>query len=72
MLLVVRTIIWSNNLFLLRGYPGICNLLDSLVALALCYEDVKDMGQQIMGYRSLEWNWPKEAMNIPSYLGQYC
>ena len=25
--------------------------------------DVKDMGQQ-MGYRSLEWNWPKEAMNI--------
>ena len=28
--------------------------------------DVKDMGQQ-MGYRSLEWNWPKEAMN--TYLG---
>ena len=26
--------------------------------------DVKDKGQQ-MGYRSLEWNWPKEAMNIP-------
>ena len=26
--------------------------------------DVKDMGQQ-MGYRSLEWNWPKEAMNKP-------
>ena len=24
----------------------------------------KEMGQQ-MGYRSLEWNWPKEAMNIP-------
>ena len=24
----------------------------------------KDMGQQ-MGYRSLEWNWPKEAMNRP-------
>ena len=24
--------------------------------------DVKDMGQQ-MGNRSLEWNWPKEAMN---------
>ena len=34
---------------------------------ALCYEpmrNVKDMGQQ-MGCRSLEWNWPKEAMNIP-------
>ena len=26
--------------------------------------DVKDMVQQ-MGYRSLEWNWPKEAINIP-------
>ena len=26
--------------------------------------DVKDMDQQ-MGYRSLEWNWPKEAMNRP-------
>ena len=26
--------------------------------------DVKDMGQQ-MDYRSLEWNWLKEAMNIP-------
>ena len=26
--------------------------------------DVKDMGQQ-MGYHSLEWNWPKEAMNRP-------
>ena len=25
---------------------------------------VKDMGQQ-MGYRSLQWNWPKEAMNRP-------
>ena len=24
--------------------------------------DEKDMGQQ-MGYRSLVWNWPKEAMN---------
>ena len=30
--------------------------------------DVKDMGQQ-MGYRSLEWNWPKEAMNIPIWSG---
>ena len=27
--------------------------------------DVKDMGQQ-MGY---EWNWPKEAMNIPIWAG---
>ena len=22
-----------------------------------------------MGYRSLEWNWPKEAMNIPIWAG---
>ena len=27
-------------------------------------KDVKDTGQQ-MGYRSLEWNWLKEAMNRP-------
>ena len=26
--------------------------------------DVKDMGQQ-MGYRGLDWNWPKEVMNRP-------
>ena len=30
--------------------------------------DVKDMGQQ-MGYRSLEWNWPKDAMNRPIWAG---
>ena len=30
--------------------------------------DVKDMSQQ-MGYRSLEWNWPKEAMNRPVWAG---
>ena len=29
--------------------------------------DVKDMGQ--MGYRSLDWNWPKEAMNRPTGAG---
>ena len=39
-----------------------CYLLDGLVALGM--RDVKDMGQQ-MGYPSLEWNWPKEAMNRP-------
>ena len=32
-LLAVRTIIWSNNFVLLQGYPGMCNLLDGLVAL---------------------------------------
>ena len=47
-----------------------CNLLDGLVALGMHYamRDVKDMGQQ-MGYRSLEWNWPKEAMNRPIWAG---
>ena len=45
-----------------------CNLLDGLVALGCAMRDVKDMGQQ-MGYRSLEWNWPKEAMNRPIWVG---
>ena len=31
-------------------------------------KDVKDIEQR-MGYRSLEWNWPKEAMNIPIWAG---
>ena len=31
-------------------------------------DDVKNMGQQ-MGCRSLEWNWPKEAMNRPIWAG---
>ena len=30
--------------------------------------DVKDMGKQ-MGYRSLEWNWLKVAMNTPIWVG---
>ena len=30
--------------------------------------DVKDMGRQ-MRYRSLEWNWPNEAMNRPIWAG---
>ena len=38
-----------------------------LDALPYAIREVKDMGQQ-MGYRSLEWNWPKESMNIPNYL----
>ena len=49
-----------------------CNLLDGLVAgtwMHYAMRDVKDMGQQ-MSYRSLEWNWPKVAMNRPTVLGQ--
>ena len=40
-----------------------CGTLD-----ALCYEDMKVMGQK-MGHRSLEWNWPKEAMSRPIWAG---
>ena len=67
MLLAVWTIVWSSNFFLLRGYLDMRNLLDGLVALGMhcaMKDMMKDMGQQ-MGYRSLEWNWPKEAMNRP-------
>ena len=34
------------------------------ILLLYAMRDVKDMG-----YRSLEWNWPKEAMNIPIWAG---
>ena len=30
--------------------------------------NMEDMGQQ-MGYRSLEWNWPKGATNRPIWAG---
>ena len=33
MLLAIQTITWSNNFFLPRGYPDMCNLLDGLVVL---------------------------------------
>ena len=46
-----------------------CNLLDGCGTwMDYAMRDVKGMGQQ-MGYRSLEWNWPKEAMNIPIWAG---
>ena len=56
----------SINFFLLQGYPGMCSLLGGLVALGMHYamRAVMDMGQQT-DYSSLEWNWPKEAMNRP-------
>ena len=45
-----------------EGGPHFC-------VLGISYsQSVKDMGQQ-MGYRSLEWNWPKEAMKIPVWAG---
>ena len=41
------------------------NILSCIIVIMhYAMRDVKDMGQQ-MGYRSLKWNWPKEAMNIP-------
>ena len=79
MLLVVRTLIWSNNLFLLREYQACATCWTTLCRwIWHCsyplpvwedweeglVRDVKDMGQQ-MGYHSLEWNWPKGAMNRP-------
>ena len=33
MQLVVRSVVWPTNLFLLRGYLGMCSLLDSLMHL---------------------------------------
>ena len=47
-----------------------CSWLDGIVALGcmLCYEGREGHGTA-MGYRSLEWNWPKEAMNIPTWAG---
>ena len=49
MLLIVRIIIWSNNFFPLRGYPGMCNLLDGLECgtwVHYAMRDVKDMGNK--------------------------
>ena len=70
MLLVAPTIIWSNNYFLLlAGYvqPVCWTALWHLDAL--CYEGCEGQDMVQMGYRSLEWNWPKEAMNIPIWAG---
>ena len=68
MLLVVRTIIWSNNYFATR-IPGHVQPVGRPCGTWMHYAmgNVKDMGQQI-GYRSLEWNWPKEAMHIINIL----
>ena len=63
MQLIIQTIICMvkhptrvSGLLLLDGLQRPCG---SWMHYAM--RDVKDMGQQ-MGYRSLEWNWPKEAM----------
>ena len=70
MLLIVQTIIWSNNFFFATRVPGHVQPVGWPCGTWMHYamRDVKDMGQQ-MGYRSLEWNWPKEAMNIPIWAG---
>ena len=58
MLLVVRTTVWSNNLYKIRGYPDMCMCVDGLMAFALdvfCIYVMRkwDIKWQ-MGYRSLE------------------
>ena len=53
----------SNELLLMNFYMfAVGRPCDTWMHYAM--RDVKGMGQQ-MGYRSLEWNWPKEAMNRP-------
>ena len=42
--------------------------LTSIDEYSIIMRDVKDMDQQI-AYRSLEWNWPKEAINKPIWAG---
>ena len=69
MLLVVRTIIGQAASFAMR-IPGHVQPVGRPCGTWMHYamRDVNDMGQQ-MGYRSLEWNWPKEAMNRPIWAG---
>ena len=61
MLLVVKTISNNNGQRTFFCYPGICNLLDNLVAL--CYEECKGTYDS-KWVRSLEWNWPKNKLRI--------
>ena len=51
----------GQTFFLLQGYPDMSSLLVSLDAL--CYEGCDGHGTA-NGLPQLEWNWPKEAMNI--------
>ena len=39
-----------------------------IIIIIIIMREVKDMGQH-MGYRRLQWNWLKEAMNIPNWAG---
>ena len=62
--------VWSKNFFFATRVPGHVQPVGWLCGTRVYYavRDVSDTGQQIgqgMGNRSLEWNWPKEAMNIP-------
>ena len=64
MLLVVRTILFDTSIP--RHVQPVGRPCGTWRHYAM--RDVNDMGQQ-MGYRSLEWNWPKEAMNRPIWAG---
>ena len=59
----------SDNIMViqLRGYPGVCSLLDGPVALKRRWRE-GNVGRQMI-HRSLEWSWPKEAVNIPIWAG---
>ena len=55
MQLVIRTNSMVKQLIFATMTPGHVQLLDGLVAIGYIVQ---------MGYRSLEWNWPKEALII--------
>ena len=51
-------------------YIYICMIYMALWHLdALCYESCKGHGTTNSEMGSLEWNWPKEAMNKPIWTG---
>ena len=59
-----------KQLFLLRGYPNMCSLLDGLVALGcIMLWEVWRTWDSKWVTAALEWNWSKVAMNIPISAG---
>ena len=56
-----------------RGPGGMATVLGHLQGWATCWTASWHLEhyamRDVMGYHSLEWNWPKEAMNIPIWAG---